>query len=90
MNSLNSGYLAQVLDRLHQRAEAADLDYRTEVMAELEAAGTTLEQVIAEKLAEERADYRKIYRDRADNFLAVSPAYGRFLYAIARACKATR
>ena len=90
MNSLNSGYLAQVLDGLHQGAEAADLDYRTEVMAELEAAGTTLEQMIAEKLAEERADYRKIYRDRADNFLAVSPAYGRFLYAIARACKATR
>lgn len=90
MNSLSSGCLAQVLDELHQGAEAADLDYTSEVMAEIDASGTTLEQVIAEKLAEERADYRKIYRDRADNFLAVSPAYGRFLYAIARACKATR
>ena len=90
VNSLNSGSLAQVLDRLHQGAETADLDYRAEVMAEIEASGTTLEQVIAEKLAEERADYRKIYRNRADNFLAVSPAYGRFLYAIARACKAAR
>jgi predicted O-methyltransferase YrrM len=38
----------------------------------------------------ERADYRAIYRGRANNFLAVSPAYGRFLYMIARACKATR
>jgi predicted O-methyltransferase YrrM len=41
-------------------------------------------------IAEERANYRAIYRGYADNFLAVSPAYGRFLYAIARACKATR
>lgn len=90
MNSLSYGSLAQVLDKLHQGAEAADLDYTTEIMTEIEAAGGALEQVIAEKLAEERADYRKIYRDRADNYLAVSPAYGRFLYAIARACKATR
>jgi len=35
-------------------------------------------------------DYRAVYRGFADNFLAVSPTYGRFLYAIARACKATR
>ncbi|WP_428676509.1 O-methyltransferase [Reyranella sp.] len=90
MNSLSSGCLAQVLDKLHQGAEAADLGYMAEVMAEIDASGTTLEQMIAGKLAEERADYRKIYRDRADNFLAVSPAYGRFLYTIARACKATR
>jgi predicted O-methyltransferase YrrM len=61
-----------------------------EVVAGLEAGGTTLEQVIAENLARERADYRATYRSRADNFLAVSPAYGRFLYAVARACKATR
>jgi predicted O-methyltransferase YrrM len=59
-------------------------------VAGLEAGGTTLEQVIAENLARERADYRATYRSRADNFLAVSPAYGRFLYAVARACKATR
>jgi predicted O-methyltransferase YrrM len=90
VNSLSSGRLAQILDKLHQGAEAADRDYMTEVMADIEASGTTLEQVIAEKLAMERADYRAIYRGRANNFLAVSPAYGRFLYMIARACKATR
>jgi predicted O-methyltransferase YrrM len=90
VNSLSSGRLAQTLDKLHQGAEAVDRGYMTEIMADIEASGTTLEQVIAEKLAEERADYRAIYRDRADNFLAVSPAYGRFLYGIARACKAIR
>lgn len=90
MNLLSNGRLAQILDKLHQDAEAADRDYMTGIMADIEASGATLEQVIAEKLVEERADYRGIYRGRADNFLAVSPAYGRFLYAIARACKATR
>lgn len=90
MNSLSSQPLAQILDTLHQGAEAADRDYMTKIISDAEASGATLEQVIAEKLAEERTDYRAIYRDRADNFLAVSPAYGRFLYTIARACKATR
>ncbi len=90
MNSLSSGRIAQILDKLDQDAEATDQAYMTEVMADIEASGATLEQFIAGKLAEERADYRAIYRGRADNFLAVSPAYGRFLYAIARTRKATR
>ncbi len=90
MNSLSSRRVAQTLDKLHQDAEAADRDFTAEVMAHIETSGATLEQVIAEKLAEERADYRATYHDRAGNFLAVSPAYGRFLYAIARGCKATR
>src|SRR5262245_46565621 len=90
MNSLSSGRVAQVLGKLHQDAEAADRPYMTEVMADIEAAGATLEQFVAEKLVEERADYRMIYRRRARNFLAVSSTYGRFLYAIARACKATQ
>ena len=58
--------------------------------AAIEASVTTLEQVAAETLAEERVDYRAVYRGFGDNFLAVSPTYGRFLYAIARAYKATR
>ena len=33
----------------------------------------------AETLAEERVDYRAVYRGFADNFLAPSPTYGRFL-----------
>jgi predicted O-methyltransferase YrrM len=90
VNSLSSRRVAQILDKLHQEAEVADRDFMAEVIKDIEAAGATLEQVIAEKLAEERADYRATYHDRADNFLAVSPAYGRFLYAIVRACKVTR
>jgi hypothetical protein len=35
--------------------------------------------VAAETLAEERVDYRAVYRGFADNFLAPSPTYGRFL-----------
>lgn len=60
------------------------------MMALVEAPGATMDQIVADLLAQERADYRATYRDRVDNFLAVSPLYGRFLYAIARACKAKR
>jgi predicted O-methyltransferase YrrM len=90
MNSLIEGPAALTLDRLHKDAEAADRDYMTALMAEIDASGAKLEEVIAERLAAERTDYRTIYRDHAEHFLAVSPAYGRFLYAVARACKATR
>jgi predicted O-methyltransferase YrrM len=90
VNTLNSERVAAALDKLHHDAEAADRDFVAAIMAEIKAAGATIEHVIAEKLAEERADYRAVYRGYADNFLAVSPAYGRFLYMTARACKATR
>lgn len=90
VNTLSSAHLARLLDQLHQDAEAADRAFMAATMAAIEASGATLEQVVAEKLAEERADYRAIYRGHADNFLAVSRAYGHFLYMTARACKATR
>jgi predicted O-methyltransferase YrrM len=90
MNSLTVGRLSQVLDRLHQEAEAADNEFFTATMADIAASGATLEQAAATMIAAERENYRAIYRDRADNFLAVSPAYGRFLYMIARARRATR
>jgi predicted O-methyltransferase YrrM len=90
MNTLSSERAAQVLDRLHQDAEAADREFMTAVMADIEASGKTLEQAAAGMIAAERENCRAIYRDRADNFLAVSPAFGRFLYMIARACNATR
>lgn len=90
MSTLSSRRVAQILDKLHQDAEAADRDYSDATMADMEASGATLEQVAAEMIAEERVNYRAIYRGYAENFLNVSPAYGRFLYMIARACKATR
>jgi predicted O-methyltransferase YrrM len=90
MNSLTVGPVAQVLDKLHQDAEAADREFMSAVMADIEASGATLEQTAAKWIDEERENYRAIYRERADNFLAVSPTFGRFLYMLARARKASR
>lgn len=90
VNTLSNGRVAQILDRLHRDAEAADRERLDAMMTEIEASGATLEQAAAAMIAEERVSYRAIYRGYADNFLSVSPAYGRFLYMIARACKATR
>lgn len=59
-------------------------------MTELEASGETVEEMATKMIASERADYRKMYRSSAQHFLSVSPAYGRFLYALARACNAVR
>ena len=90
MNTLNNGKVAELLTRLHQDAEVADAPFIDQIMADLEASGTTLEQAAAQLIADERADYRKIYGDHAEHFLSVTPAYGRFLYAMARVCKAER
>ncbi|SDR84259.1 O-methyltransferase [Bradyrhizobium canariense] len=90
MNSLSNGRVAQFLDQLHENAEAADRDFMAKVKAQFEASGKTLEEAAAKLVSEERASYRMTYRGHADHFLAVSPAYGRFLYAIARARRATR
>jgi len=90
VNTLSSERVAGILDRLHQEGEAADREFIGAAMAAMEASGATLEQVAADMIAEEWADYRAVYRGHAKNFLNVSPAYGRFLYATARACKATR
>lgn len=90
METLTVGRLAGVLDRLHQEAEVADRAYREEIMAEVAAAGDGLEAFIDDKIAEERADYRATYHGHVDRFLAVSPAYGRFLYMCVRASRATR
>src|SRR3569833_3604322 len=73
----------------HRRdAEAADREFMAAMMAQFEASGATLEHAAAKLIAEERVSYRTTYRAHAEHFLAVSPAYGRFLYAIARARRA--
>ncbi|MBJ7544139.1 class I SAM-dependent methyltransferase, partial [Rhodomicrobium udaipurense] len=71
-------------------ADAADRDLMAKMMAQIEAPGETMQDAIAKLIAAEQADLRLIYRGHADHFLAISPAYGRFLYAIARARRATR
>jgi predicted O-methyltransferase YrrM len=89
MTLITSGRVAETLDTLHHEAEAADRDFMADVMARFEASGQTLEQAAANLVAEERTSYQTVYRDHAAHFLAVSKAYGRFLYAVARARKAT-
>jgi predicted O-methyltransferase YrrM len=89
MNTLDSSRVADLLSGLHQEAEASDREHLETMTATFNGPGG-VEQMISDILADERADYSTIYRRYADNFLAVSPAYGRFLYAIARARKATR
>ncbi|MGX1306465.1 putative O-methyltransferase YrrM [Amorphus suaedae] len=90
MNTLSSRRVADLLDQLHRDAEAADGAMMQEIMDRLAASEETPEQFVEAMIAQERADYQTAYRDRATNFLSVTPRYGRFLYAIARAAKATR
>jgi predicted O-methyltransferase YrrM len=90
MNTLNSTRVLDLLEALHRDAEAADREHVEAMMTKIAAPSASIEVLVAELLADESADYRTTYRNRADNFLAVSPDYGRFLYAMARGCKATR
>lgn len=86
MDSLSSGLIAEVLQRLHRQAEAADAP----LMQGFESAGTTVEQAMSQVVEAENRDLTGLYRGYADNFLSVSPEFGRFLYMCARSCKATR
>lgn len=90
MNTLGSNRVVDLLIKLHQDAEASDREHVGAMMAKFEEPGASIDSVVAGLLAGERADYRATYHAYAGNFLAVSSAYGRFLYAVARAGKATR
>ena len=90
MTSLNSARVTETLDKLHIDADAADRDFRAGMVARFETSGETVKEAVGKLIAEERVNYRATYRGHADHYLAISPAYGRFLYAIARARKATR
>ena len=89
MNTLANSRVVDLLDTLHRDAEASDREHLEAMMTTFDGPGGG-DEMIADILAQERADYRTIYHGYADNFLAVSPDYGRFLYAVARASKATR
>lgn len=90
MNWLADDLVVRTLDRLHAEAAISDEELVKTLLAKIEAPGATIEQFAADAIAQERADYRGVYRGYADNFLAVSPDYGRFLYMMARASRATR
>jgi predicted O-methyltransferase YrrM len=90
MNALTDGPAARTLEALHREADAADDAHRRAMIAAIETPGASIERMVADILAEERADYGAVSLGFADNFLAVSPAYGRFLYMMARSRNATR
>lgn len=91
MDSLSSGRVAQTLHHLFQEAERADKGLMDQFDADH---GDHAEQVfsgaITELMNAERRDLRGVYHAYAENFLNVTPAYGRFLYQVARARRATR
>lgn len=84
MDSLSSGLVADVLERLHREADAADAPLAHAVTNE----ANSREEMISQIIAAENRDLEGIYRGFAGNFLSVSPRFGRFLYMCARACKA--
>lgn len=80
MDSLTTGPVADLLDRLLKEAEATDRP-----LHESFADGTySIEQM----LADDAEDFRKLCRDQEGYFLNVAPDLGRFLYACARARQA--
>lgn len=90
MDSLSTGRVADVLQRLFKEGAQADKGLMDQ-FGELSQQG---EQILADNVADlaaaERRDLRGVYRDFATNFLNVTPEYGRFLYQCARARQATR
>ena len=86
MDSLSSGPVAEVLKRLHREAEAADAPLMQTYASEM----TNVEQAMRQVVEAETEDLTGLYHGYADNFLSVSPQFGRFLYMCARSCKARR
>lgn len=89
MDSLSTGHVAQTLQRLFQEAEQADRPLM-EQFANAGQSEQALGEVLAVHLAEERRDVRGFYHGYVNNFLNVTPEYGRFLYQCARARNAAR
>lgn len=86
MDSLSSGLVAEVLQRLHQEADAADAPLMQAFAGEI----TNVEQAMKQVVEAENKNLTGLYHGYADNFLSVSPEFGRFLYMCARSCKAGR
>ncbi|MGM4903348.1 hypothetical protein AB8B21_30960 [Tardiphaga sp. 866_E4_N2_1] len=69
MASLSSGLTAEVLQRLHREAEAADAP----LMQTFESEGTTVEQATSWVVEAETRDLTGPYHSYAGNFPSVSP-----------------
>jgi len=86
MDSISSGPIAEVLQRLHHEADATDAP----LMQTFGSEATTVEQAMNRVVEAETKDLAGLYHGYAGNFLSVSPEFGRFLYMCARICKAKR
>jgi predicted O-methyltransferase YrrM len=86
MDSLSHGLVADVLDRLHREAEAADAPLMQAYTAEPAAIEATISQFVEA----ETTNMAGLYHGLAGNFLSVSRDFGRLLYMCARSCKAER
>ena len=86
MDTLTSRPVADVLAGLFDEAQAADAPLGGRLTGE----GDDRSNEVAELLAQEAADYKRLYRGYAGNFLNVSAEFGQFLYICARARKAKR
>lgn len=86
MDSLTTSPVADVLDRLFREAEIADRPFIAEL---LDNAGPGVDP-LAGVLEAEAEDYKGLYRQAVENFLSVSPEFGRLLYICARTRNASR
>jgi len=86
MDSISSGPIPEVLQRLHQEADATDAP----LMQTFGSEATTVEQAMNRVVEAETTDLAGLYHGYAGNFLSVSPEFGRFLYMCTRTCKAKR
>lgn len=87
MESLTTAPIANLLERLFQKAETADRALVEKYSKEMDASP---ENMVKKILHEEAKDYRAVYRTYAGNYLNVSPEFGKFLYMCARTCQAKR
>ncbi|BBY24946.1 O-methyltransferase [Mycobacterium stomatepiae] len=86
METISTSPVADVLDRLFREAEIADRPYIEEL---LDNAERGIDPLVSLLEAESR-DYKGLYRQAVDNFLSVTPEFGRLLYICARSRNASR
>ncbi len=86
MESLTTAPVADVLQRLFSEAEIADAAMITRLQQNAESG---IDPVAALLDAEAR-DYKGLYRQAVNNFLNVTPEFGRLLYVCARGRQAAR
>jgi predicted O-methyltransferase YrrM len=86
MDSLTTSPVADVLQRLFHEAEATDAPLIARLLENAGSSGDPL----ATMLDAEARDYKGLYHQTVDNFLNVSPEFGRLLYICTRSRQATR